>query len=334
MYPATPGSPYTTLAVGIADDDTNITLTTDPGFAAATNLACIWDDSGNFEVVKYTTLSGTTLTVERGFEGVAQAWSAGAYIANLIPAHAINSLQNNVNELNSSKLSAIDIHGTTEETTVADDDEILIYDTSASANRRMTRANFLDGISAVGAFTDLTDTPASYEGYDETYYVRVNAASNALEFATVPSSYTLPVATDSILGGIKIGSRLTITDGVLSADEQGDSLPSQTGNAGKFLTTDGSDVSWEDILTATTFASGDAVVTLPGTPSVGQIFEYVGTGQIWTINANTGQTIRVLGDTGNTLTAGHAYACVGLVYIDDNVWVLRSQVGTASLTTV
>lgn len=33
-------------------------------------------------------------------------------------------------------------------------------------------------------------------------------------------TYTLPTATGSILGGIKIGSRLTITDGVLSADVQ------------------------------------------------------------------------------------------------------------------
>ena len=200
MYPANPGSPYTTLALGIDEDDTSISLTTDPGFAAATNLACIWDDTGNFEVVRYTDLTGTTLTVERAFEGSARAWSAGAYIANLIPAYAINSLQNNVNELNSGKiaasgvtyenlnangdvgsvsgtvcagddsrlsdsrtptshgneahssafLSAIDIHGATEETVIADNDEILIYDTSASANRRMTRANLVAGLSGGG----------------------------------------------------------------------------------------------------------------------------------------------------------------------------------------
>ena len=69
----------------------------------------------------------------------------------------------------------ISIHGTFEETTPATNMELLVYDPSVPANRRMTRANFLDGISAVGAFTDLTDTPASYEGYDETYYVRVRA---------------------------------------------------------------------------------------------------------------------------------------------------------------
>lgn len=33
-------------------------------------------------------------------------------------------------------------------------------------------------------------------------------------------AYSLPIATDSILGGVKVGSRLSISEGVLSADEQ------------------------------------------------------------------------------------------------------------------
>lgn len=37
---------------------------------------------------------------------------------------------------------------------------------------------------------------------------------------TNPTPYTLPTATDTILGGVKIGSRLTINEGVLSADVQ------------------------------------------------------------------------------------------------------------------
>jgi hypothetical protein len=34
------------------------------------------------------------------------------------------------------------------------------------------------------------------------------------------NNYTLPTASDSTLGGVKVGSRLTITEGVLSADVQ------------------------------------------------------------------------------------------------------------------
>lgn len=42
----------------------------------------------------------------------------------------------------------IPINGATAETTPADGDEILIYDASATANRKITKANFLTGIAA------------------------------------------------------------------------------------------------------------------------------------------------------------------------------------------
>lgn len=54
---------------------------------------------------------------------------------------------------------------------------------------------------------------SSPDSYDE--YVYVNNAWEKLG-----SAFTLPTASSSTLGGIKVGSRLTITDGVLSADEQ------------------------------------------------------------------------------------------------------------------
>ena len=58
------------------------------------------------------------------------------------------------------------------------------------------------------------------------------------------ATYSLPTATATILGGIKIGSRLTITAGVLEADVQGgttlftgltDTSGSYATNAGKYL---------------------------------------------------------------------------------------------------
>lgn len=42
--------------------------------------------------------------------------------------------------------------GLTEETTVAADDEVLVYDTSASAPRRMSRSNFVSGLGSSGEF--------------------------------------------------------------------------------------------------------------------------------------------------------------------------------------
>ncbi len=233
------------------------------------------------------------------------------------------------NEAHSSTfLTEIDIHGATPETAIADDDEILIYDASASANRRMTRANFLDGISA--SYTLPTASADTLGGVKIGDNLSIDGSG---VLSAVASPYELPTASVDVKGGIKIGSRLTITDGVLSVDEQGGSLPSQTGNAGKFLTTDGTDASWSE-LPSTTFASGDAVVTLPENPSAGQVYQYVGTGTAWTINANTGQTIRNLSDTGNRLTSGHNYASVALICIGTDEWSIYSSYGTVNLVTV
>lgn len=44
------------------------------------------------------------------------------------------------------------IAGLTEETTVAADDEVLVYDTSASAPRRMSRSNFVSGLGSSSEF--------------------------------------------------------------------------------------------------------------------------------------------------------------------------------------
>lgn len=96
LFPAQPGSPQTITTGAIDDAVTEIPVASADGFLAAPNLAALWDDVGNFEVVRYTEIDGTDLTVERAFEGTAQAWGAGTKIANLLTAYAINSLINNV----------------------------------------------------------------------------------------------------------------------------------------------------------------------------------------------------------------------------------------------
>lgn len=53
--------------------------------------------------------------------------------------------------------------------------------------------------------------------------VSINTTENAISVSPTGApgnNYSLPTATDSILGGIKVGSRLSISEGVLSADEQ------------------------------------------------------------------------------------------------------------------
>jgi hypothetical protein len=61
------------------------------------------------------------------------------------------------------------------------------------------------------------------------------------------SSYSLPTASGSVLGGIKIGSGLSIDGSGVVTASGGTTLPSQTGNNGKYLTTDGSTLSWATV---------------------------------------------------------------------------------------
>jgi hypothetical protein len=62
------------------------------------------------------------------------------------------------------------------------------------------------------------------------------------------------------------GENITIEDGVISATGGGASLPDQTGNAGKFLMTDGANVSWSQdiILTDNSISTPYYGVTLVG----------------------------------------------------------------------
>lgn len=60
-------------------------------------------------------------------------------------------------DITTSRTLAVDITGTTAETSVASGDELLLFDVSASALRKMTRTNFLAGIP-VGTTGDINST--------------------------------------------------------------------------------------------------------------------------------------------------------------------------------
>ena len=84
--------------------------------------------------------------------------------------------------------------------------------------------------------------------------------------------YTLPTATATRLGGVKVGQNLTVeADGTLNAQAGGgESLPSQTGHEGEFLTTDGTNASWGQIptmLTSGLVPSTSSTVVNTNTPT-------------------------------------------------------------------
>jgi hypothetical protein len=58
----------------------------------------------------------------------------------------------------------------------------------------------------------------------------LKSTTDGLGWEDESSSYTLPTASTDILGGVKVGDNLTITDGVLSADDQTYTLPTASAN--------------------------------------------------------------------------------------------------------
>ena len=98
------------------------------------------------------------------------------------------------------------------------------------------------------------DGTATWAADNDTTY----SAGDGLSLTS--TTFSLDTATASTIGGVKIGSGITITDGVISADSQ---IPTQTNNGGKYLTTDGSALSWAtvDALPSQTNNSGKFLTT-------------------------------------------------------------------------
>ena len=92
------------------------------------------------------TASGTTLTLT-------SATSASDDMYCVYLGKAVQTVNPPSGSVGSSQVAASIITGQTAETSIATDDTILIHDTSASALRKMTRANFVSGIGG-------TNTPA------------------------------------------------------------------------------------------------------------------------------------------------------------------------------
>ncbi len=91
--------------------------------------------------------------------------------------------------------------------------------------------------------------------------ITVTAGDNSTStLTTQDTTYTLPEATTSTLGGVIVGNGLSVTNGTISVDDQ---LPTQTNNSGKFLTTNGTTASWStvDALPSQTGNSGKYLTT-------------------------------------------------------------------------
>lgn len=109
MYPAVVNSPGTELAADITATDTEITVLSASGLPPAPNLLTIGSDE-TAETVRYTAIEGDVLTVERGFQGTAKAWSAGTKLARNFTAYDHDAFVGNIEE----HVSDSDVHVTVE----------------------------------------------------------------------------------------------------------------------------------------------------------------------------------------------------------------------------
>jgi len=109
-------------------------------------------------------------------------------------------------------------------TGAATNSAMKFYTYSGGLNHRMSIKS--DGVvrfNSYGTGILSTDTNGNISAISDgtSGQVLTTNGSGGFSFTTVTSgsSYTLPTATDSVLGGIKVGNNLTITDGVLSATD-------------------------------------------------------------------------------------------------------------------
>lgn len=154
-----------------------------------------------------------------------------------------------------------------------------------------------------------------------TFYVASYYNSANVNYKLMDADGTIPTArftTDPVSDGTYVPT-LTISSGVAtrswSAPSSG--LPSQTGNAGKFLTTDGTDASWSDKPLVNT-ATGNNSLTVGGIASTNSFVTNIGKGSNATANVST-----VIGYNSSS-TAGHGIA----IGIDAKVTALYAiQIG-------
>jgi hypothetical protein len=135
------------------------------------------------------------------------------------------------------------------------------------------------------------------------------------------------------------GENITIEDGVISATGGGGaSLPDQTGNAGKFLTTDGTNTSWgKALVNAYTGTSRKSLVVTPDNVllnkvSYGGIYLVSGSATLGTFMGQSEQVV-----IGTDITASGAYTVTIGAYASnkgyDGSIAIGSSAGTSGATT-
>lgn len=139
--------------------------------------------------------------------------------------------------------------------------------------------NTVAGVST--SVTTVSSNIAAIQGVPAQASAAASSASASSVSASSSASSALASAASAVTAASYIpdnsgnSGKFLTTDGSANSWAAVDALPSQTGNNGKYLTTDGSAASW-DVLDTTTALTLDNTsgASIPGTPSAGQTVIY------------------------------------------------------------
>lgn len=225
----------TAQAASMTLTDKQLWLSTDTSVYSVNNIQP--DANGNV-TLSIPTVNNATLTIQRNGTTV-QTFTANAssdVTANITVPTNTNQLTNGAGFITSSALS-----GYATQTWVGQQGYLTSTALSGYATEQWVgQQGYITGITSSMVTTALGYTP--YNGSVMTGADGTNAGTSGL----VPA----PAATDN--------TKYLRGDGTWQTVSGGDPLPSQTGNSGKFLTTNGTSASWADVPTEIPSQSGNS----------------------------------------------------------------------------
>ena len=191
-------------------------------------------------------------------------------------------------------------------------------------------ANFTDLYSQVSAETAIPSQTGNNGKY-------LTTNGSALSWGSVSSSYTLPPATTSTLGGVIVdGNTITIspTTNQISAVSQ---IPIQTGHSGSVLTTNGTSTSWSALSTNSLTNNGytlelgsDGTLNLPLSTNGQGVIQTTGSyyldanGAVYNLGSNGTFTI----PTGGVITDSNSYLTTLNLFVQGSLKGVDGSIGS------
>ena len=210
---------------------------------------------------KAYTASGTTLTLT-------SATSSGDVMYAVYLGRALQTVNPPASSVGNSQTAPTIITGQTAETSIADGDTILIHDASASALKKMTKANFVSGIGGV-------NTPA-FEAYlastqviSNTTVTKVNINTERFDTANAYDNSSNFRFTPQTAGKYFVYAHLNLqTDGKKIAN----AIPSIKKNGSGYTQ---SASNFANNTTSTTAIGISNVITMNGSSDYLEVFAYI-----------------------------------------------------------